>query len=80
MSRMPFTRGRVFITTLILIGHVYSHTLFSAFYINGLAQGDGTCLREPEDALTATDPVEDLSSTDLACGKLDQVSFREKVR
>lgn len=46
-----------------------AHTLFTTLFVNDVDQGDGVCIRMPANPSTATDPVEDLASNDMACGK-----------
>lgn len=48
---------------------VEAHTSFTTLFINDINQGDGTCVRQPKNPQTSTNPVEDLSSTDMACGQ-----------
>ncbi|EEY14809.1 endoglucanase II [Verticillium alfalfae VaMs.102] len=45
-----------------------AHTLLSKIYIDEVSQGDGTCLRMPEDGSKTTSPVDSLESDDMACG------------
>ena len=45
-----------------------AHSLFSTLYINDKSQGDGTCVRMNMDGAHSTDPIESLSSDDMACG------------
>lgn len=45
-----------------------AHTLFTTLHINGNNQGDGTCVRQPEDPGTATAPIYPLTGEDMACG------------
>ncbi|KAM0328077.1 hypothetical protein ACHAQA_005480 [Verticillium albo-atrum] len=47
---------------------VHTHTLLSKLYIDEVSQGDGTCLRMPEDGEKTTSPVDGLESEDMACG------------
>jgi hypothetical protein len=55
---------------------IQAHTLFSTFYVNGNPQGNGTCLRQPIDPDTATNPLQVLTSTDLACGMSKLCQYR----
>ncbi|GAB7364284.1 hypothetical protein MBLNU230_g4829t1 [Neophaeotheca triangularis] len=52
-----------------LMAGANAHTLMSEFYVNGEGQGDGTCVRTPEHAKGAVDPITDLQSSDMACGQ-----------
>lgn len=53
----------------VLFGTVVAHTVFTTLFIDDVSQGDGTCVRMPMNPSTATDPVNDLSSNDMACGR-----------
>ncbi|KJR88777.1 endoglucanase [Sporothrix schenckii 1099-18] len=54
-----------------------AHTSFTTLFVNGVDQGDGTCVRQPTDPQTSTFPVEDLASSDMICGRngLASVAF-----
>lgn len=45
------------------------HTVFTTLFVNDVDQGDGTCVRMPMTPDNATDPINDLASNDMACGK-----------
>ena len=47
-----------------------AHTLFTTLFINGKNQGDGTCIRMPQDGATANGPIEPVTGEDMACGRL----------
>ena len=55
--------------TLALVAGATAHTVMSEIYIDGQGQGSGTCVRAPLDPVGAVDPVIDLGSKDMACGK-----------
>ena len=55
--------------TLALAAGATAHTVMSEIYIDGQGQGSGTCVRAPLDPVGAVDPVIDLGSKDMACGK-----------
>jgi hypothetical protein len=58
---------RCLVTALVSASVVSAHTTFTTFFVNGENQGDGTCVRMPMNPDTATDPVENLASDDMAC-------------
>lgn len=58
---------------------IVAHTGFAELFVNGLGQGAGTCVRMRRDPETATSPIINLNSGDLACGKALQ-SFLIVVR
>ena len=47
---------------------VDAHTLFSTFYVNGVAQGDGTCVRMSNVNSQATNPLHGITGNNMACG------------
>ncbi|KAK3687480.1 glycosyl hydrolase family 61-domain-containing protein [Podospora appendiculata] len=49
-----------------------AHTLFSNLFVNAVNQGDGTCIRMGMTANTATYPVRDYHSEEMACGRDNQ--------
>ncbi|KAK0112750.1 hypothetical protein ONS95_014485 [Cadophora gregata] len=50
------------------VNTVAGHTLFTNLFIDGIDEGDGTCVRMPMTPHNATFPIDDLESTDMACG------------
>lgn len=48
-----------------------AHTTWSVLYVDGVSQGDGAALRMRMDPNTATFPVTDYSSNDMACNVND---------
>ncbi len=49
---------------------VAAHTSFTTLFVNGIDQGDGTCVRQPTDPQTSTFPIQDLTTSDMVCGGL----------
>jgi len=47
---------------------VWGHFGISNFYVNGVDQGDGICVRMNKDPSKWDFPIEDLSSSNMACG------------
>ncbi len=45
-----------------------AHSVFTTLFVDGVNQGDGTCVRMNMNPDTATSPINDLSSNDMACG------------
>ncbi|KAH7275224.1 hypothetical protein MRS44_006554 [Fusarium solani] len=56
-------------TVLGLASVANAHTLFTTFYVDGKNQGDGTCVRQPEDAATANGPIYPITGDVMACGR-----------
>ena len=54
---------------------VYAHTAFTNFYVNGVNQGNGTCVRMSNVNTAATNPIHGIQSNDMACGKLDNINW-----
>lgn len=48
-----------------------AHTLFTNFYVDGVPQGDGTCVRMSNINNEATNPIHGITGDDMACGKND---------
>jgi dihydroorotase len=49
---------------------VLAHTVFTTLFIDDVNQGDATCVRMPTVGATCTAPIIDLTSNDMACGKV----------
>jgi hypothetical protein len=62
-------KNSIFLTLLTTLSLATAHTVFTTLFVDDVSQGDGTCVRMPHDPATATDPVNDLTSEDMACGK-----------
>ncbi|RKF57887.1 putative endo-beta-1,4-glucanase D [Erysiphe neolycopersici] len=45
-----------------------AHSLFTNLYVNNVDQGDGTCVRTPQNPSTATYPITDLQDNAMVCG------------
>lgn len=48
---------------------VGAHTVFTTLFVNDVSQGDGTCVRMNMDPQACTDPLEQVDSDDMACGR-----------
>ena len=48
---------------------VSAHYMITEMIIDGKAQGPGICMRLPGGGSSATDPLFDLSSSDIACSE-----------
>lgn len=55
-------------TVLGLASVANAHSLFTTFYVDGKNQGDGTCVRQPEDDATANGPIYPITGDVMACG------------
>lgn len=49
---------------------IHAHTAFTNFYVNGVNQGNATCVRMSNVINSATNPIHGITSDDMACGKL----------
>lgn len=47
---------------------VSAHTTFTTLYVDGVNQGDGVCIRMNRNADKASDPIEPITSKNVACG------------
>lgn len=54
----------------IFLGFVHAHTVFTTLYVDGVNQGDGVSVRMNMDPSHTVDFIKDISSDDMACGKL----------
>ncbi|KAI1813699.1 lytic polysaccharide monooxygenase [Poronia punctata] len=45
-----------------------AHTVFTTLFVDDVTQGDGTCVRMPSDPGKCTNPVNGVTSNDMACG------------
>ncbi|KAF4634120.1 hypothetical protein G7Y89_g3989 [Cudoniella acicularis] len=54
--------------TLAALQTAAAHTVFTTLFVNDVDQGDATCVRMPTTPSNATFPINDLSSSDMACG------------
>lgn len=57
------------VTGLALLGAASAHTRFSVLFVDGVNQGDGTCIRQSASFTNSVDPVRPVTSADMACGK-----------
>ena len=58
-----------------------AHTVFSNLWVNGVNQGDGTCIRMPHDPNTASRWIADpYNSPDMACGMPSPTSTPSKPK
>jgi len=55
---------------LTVLKAVTAHTHFTNFYVNGVNQGDGTCVRMNTDPSQSVDPLKSITSAEMACGML----------
>ncbi|KAF5673792.1 murein transglycosylase [Fusarium heterosporum] len=59
-----------FLTTVLgLASAANAHTLFTTLFIDGENQGDGTCVRQPNDASKANSPIYPIDGNAMACGE-----------
>ncbi|KAL2208688.1 hypothetical protein CC79DRAFT_1341291 [Sarocladium strictum] len=65
---------KLFAAATCLAGVAEAHTLFTTLHIDGNNQGDGTCVRQPEDPGTATAPIYPLNGDNMACGRQGEKS------
>ncbi|KAF2432618.1 hypothetical protein EJ08DRAFT_695372 [Tothia fuscella] len=65
---MQITNSKLALLALAAMQSAYSHSAFNNFYVDGVDQGDSICVRNNPNLSEFTSPVEDLTSSDLACG------------
>ena len=54
---------------------IHAHTAFTNFYVNGINQGNATCVRMSNVINSATNPIHGITSDDMACGKLGNAAL-----
>ncbi|KAI9713611.1 MAG: hypothetical protein M1820_000994 [Bogoriella megaspora] len=55
-------------TALVVVQLTTAHTLFTNFYVDGIDQGNATCVRMPMTPSNATNPINNLLGNEMACG------------
>ncbi|KAF1817449.1 hypothetical protein P152DRAFT_408077 [Eremomyces bilateralis CBS 781.70] len=58
---------KYFLLALAATRQAISHTGFAELFVNGVGQGDGTCVRMKNDPGTVTSPIAGIGSNDMAC-------------
>ncbi|KAF2754350.1 hypothetical protein EJ05DRAFT_138981 [Pseudovirgaria hyperparasitica] len=66
---MFFSKSQALLATLAAVKTALAHTTFTEFYIDGVSNGAGTCVRMNHDGAKASFPLEDFNSNDMACGR-----------
>ncbi|KAI0541229.1 family 61 glycoside hydrolase [Xylaria digitata] len=51
-----------------LVASASAHTVLTTLFVDDVRQGEGTCVRMPLDPGHCTDPVESVTSNNMACG------------
>jgi hypothetical protein len=46
-----------------------AHTVFTTLFVDGVNQGDGTCVRMSKDGNLATHPIAGFDNSDIVCGE-----------
>ncbi|KAI1001634.1 hypothetical protein K3495_g6567 [Podosphaera aphanis] len=59
--------GLVF-TLAAITSSIEAHSLFTTLHVNGVDQGDATCVRMPKNSRTATNPVTNFDDNAMVCG------------
>ena len=62
--------ARLLIFELIFLSLTQAHTVFTTLYVNEVNQGDGVSVRMNMDPSHTVDFIKDITSDDMACGKL----------
>ncbi|KAF2816187.1 uncharacterized protein BDZ99DRAFT_566044 [Mytilinidion resinicola] len=65
---MLFTKTPALLLALAAARSAVAHTVFTHFYVNGVSQGVGVAMRMNKTPAKASFPVENLASSDMACG------------
>jgi hypothetical protein len=76
---MQFLNTKSALLALTAFQTAYAHSGFSNFYVDGADQGDAICVRMNPDPSKWTFPLEDLTSSDMACGECFPKSLNSAI-
>ncbi|OCL03194.1 lytic polysaccharide monooxygenase [Glonium stellatum] len=65
---MLFAKIQSVLLALAAARSVFAHTTFTTFYVDGVDQGPGVAMRMNKTPANASFPVQNLASSDMACG------------
>ena len=65
---MRFSNIKSVVLAVAAAQAVDAHTRFTNFFVDGVNQGDGTCVRMSNINDQATNPVHGITGNDMACG------------
>ena len=65
---MRFSNIKSVVLAVAAAQAVSAHTRFTNFFVDGVNQGDGTCVRMSNINSQATNPVHGITGNDMACG------------
>lgn len=68
---MHFSNIKSLLLAVAAAQAVNAHTCFTNFFVDGVNQGDGTCVRMSNINDKATNPLHDITGNDMACGTLE---------
>lgn len=79
---MRFSNIKSVVLAVAAAQAVNAHTVFTNFYVDGVNQGDGTCVRMSNVNSKATNPVNDITGNDMACGTfhLSPIAFLHSLQ
>lgn len=58
-----------------LVRAISAHTVFTNFFVDGVDQGNGTCVRMSNVMGQQTFPIASITGDDMACGTFSECSF-----
>ncbi|KAF2838915.1 lytic polysaccharide monooxygenase [Patellaria atrata CBS 101060] len=65
---MDFLKKSTALWALATVPIIHAHTLFTNFFVDGVGQGNGTCIRMNDNPSQASFPIPNIESNDMACG------------
>ena len=66
---MRYSKISSVLLTSLAAEAVNAHTTFTNFWVDDVAQGDGTCVRMNNNIQQATYPIPSVTGNDMACGE-----------
>lgn len=71
---MHFSQVKILLVAAGAVHLTNAHTTFTNFFVDGVDQGDGTAVRMSNNIQQATYPLPNVTTPDMACGKLSVLS------
>jgi len=65
---MHFLLNKATLVTFGLLQTISAHTTFTNFFVDGIDQGNGTCVRMSNVIGQQTFPIASITGDDMACG------------
>ena len=69
---MHFLLNKATLVTFGLLQTISAHTTFTNFFVDGIDQGNGTCVRMSKVMGQQTFPIASITGDDMACGTFSE--------